>query len=64
MQQLNGDFLVIVGKRAELLVFAALALQRPAAVLALVALRVIQLLNLIVRKGAISILAIASLPAL
>lgn len=64
MQQLNRDLLVIMRKRTELKVLTALPLERPTAVLALIPLRVIQLLNLIVRKGAIPIPAIVSLPAL
>lgn len=64
MQQLNRDLLVIMRKRTKLKVFAALPLERPTAVLALIPLWVIQLLNLIVREGAIPVPAIVSLPAL
>ena len=64
MQQLNRDLLVIMRKRTELQVLAAVALECPAAVLALIPLRVVQLLDLIVGEGAIPVPAIVPLPAL
>lgn len=64
MQQLNRDLLVIMRKRTKLQVLAAVALECPTAVLALIPLRVIQLLDLIVGEWAIPVPAIVPLPAL
>jgi hypothetical protein len=57
MQKLDGDLLIVMSKRAKLKILAVLFLQYSATVFTFVALRMIKLLDFVMGKLAILIVA-------